>query len=112
MKYPELVPDKKCKADIRVVLFGEDIGDNGEPIIVLDTNKKCNYQDSAKQVVTPEKHLIQLSGTALFNGDIAPKLAIISSGYVEIFGQKRSIYKGTKARNPDNTVNYTRLDLQ
>lgn len=112
MKYPELVPDKKCKTDIRIVLFSEDIGEDGEPVIVLDLNKKCNYQDNAKQVLTPEKHLIQLSGTVLFNGDIAPELAVISSGYVEVFGQKRTIYKGTKARNPDSTVNYTRLDLQ
>ena len=110
--WPELVPDRICKTDIRVVIYDEDIGEDGEPIIALDIKKKCNYQDNAKQVLTPDKHLIQLSGTVFLNKDIAPKLAVISSGYVEVFGQKRTIYKGTKARNPDGTVNYTRLDLQ
>ena len=44
-------------------------------------------------------------------GDIAPSLAVISSGYVIVFGQKRQIYRGTKARNPNGTVNYTELEL-
>lgn len=36
---------------------------------------------------------------------------VIVSGYVVIFGRKRRITKGTKARNFDGTVNYTRLDV-
>lgn len=36
---------------------------------------------------------------------------VIESGYIVVFGQKHSIVKGTKARNPDGTVNFTRLDV-
>ena len=54
---------------------------------------------------------IQLSGTALFRGDIAPGVAVISGGTVTVFGETRNILQGMKARNPDGTVNYTRLDI-
>lgn len=112
VKWPELVPKKYCKTDIHVVLYGEDLSENGAPIIALEDDFKCNWQDNAKQVLTPQKQMIQISGTALFNKDIAPGLSVISGGYVEILGEKRNIYKGTKARNPDGSVNYTRLDLE
>lgn len=112
MKYPSLVPESKCKTDIRVVVYSEDINEDGEQVVVLDLNTKCNYQDKARQVLTAQKQLIQLAGQVLFNGDIAPELATISGGYVEVFGEKRNIYQGEKARNLDGTVNYTRIDLQ
>lgn len=110
--WPNLVPDKHCKTDIRVVIYSESLNENGAPEIVFDENLKCNWQDNAKQVFNANKQFIQLTGTALFNGDIAPDLSVISGGYVEVFGEKRDIYKGTKARNPDGSVNYTRIDLQ
>ncbi len=110
--WPELVPNIICNTDIKVVLYSEELTENGGPTIALEKDLKCNWQDGAKQILTAEKQVIQLSGKALFNGDIAPNLAVISGGYVIIFGEKRLIYKGTKARNPDGTVNYTQLDLE
>lgn len=32
-------------------------------------------------------------------------------GDIKVFGVTRHIYKGTKCRNPDGTVNYVRLDV-
>lgn len=72
---------------------------------------RCNYQDSAKTVIDKEQKYIQLSGTALFRGDIASGVAAISGGTVIIFGETRNILQGMKARNPDGSVNYTRLDI-
>ena len=77
----------------------------------LDADLKCNYQDSAKTVLTTEKKLVQIAGTAMFNGDIAPDVPVISGGEVIVFGVVRQIVRGEKARNPDGTVNYTRLDV-
>lgn len=111
MRYPSLVPEYVCKTDIKIVLYAEGVNENGAPNIVLQTTKKCNWQDSAKRVLTPQKEEVQLTAVALFSGDIAPNVASIQSGYVEVFGEKRSIYKGSKARNPDGTVNFTRLEL-
>lgn len=111
MIYPKLVRKKECKTDIHVVLYGERLTEYGEPVIVLEKYLKCNYQDKAKKVLNAEKVLIQLTAKAYFVGDIAPDLAVISGGQVTIFGETRTIYQGTKARNPDGTVNYTELEI-
>lgn len=111
MKYPKLVRKENCKTDIHIVLYGEGTTEDGEPIIALDANLKCNYQDKAKRVLTAEKAIIQLTAKAYFVGDIAPDLAVISGGQVTVFGETRSIYQGTKARNPDGTVNFTELEI-
>ena len=111
MIYPKLVREKDCKTDIHIVLYGEGTTEDGEPIIALEDDLKCNYQDKAKRVLTAEKVIIQLTAKAYFVGDIAPDLAVISGGQVTVFGETRSIYKGTKARNPDGTVNFTELEI-
>ena len=111
MVYPKLVREKDCKTDIKVVLYGEEITEDGEPIIALEANLKCNYQDKAKRILSTEKVEIQLTAQAYFVGDIAPDLAVISGGKVTAFGETREIYQGTKARNPDGTVNFTKLEI-
>ena len=111
MIYPQLVRKRDCKTDIHVILYAEEPSEEGEPIIALESDFKCNYQDKTKRVLTQEKVLIQLSGKAYFVGDIAPNFSNISGGQVIIFGEIRKIYQGTKARNPDGTVNYTELEI-
>lgn len=112
MKYPCLVKKKYCKTPIRVVVNQEGISEDGEPLTALEVDLLCNYQDSAKTILTAEKKLVQISGTALFPGDIAPEIPELSGGTVIVFGVERQIINGMKARNPDGTVNYTRLDVQ
>lgn len=111
MKYPCLVPKRLCKTDICVHLESETINNLGEPDLALTLHLKCNFQDSAKTVLTAEKKLVQISGTALFPGDIAPEWPALSGGTVTIFGQTRRIVQGMKARNPDGTVNYCKLEV-
>lgn len=111
MNYPKLVRKEQCKTDIHVVLYGEGTTEDGEPIIALEDDFKCNYQDKAKRVLTAEKVVIQLTAKAYFIGDIAPDLSVISGGLVTVFGETRSIYQGSKARNPDGTVNFTELEI-
>ena len=111
MNYPKLVKEKDCKTDIHVVLYGEGITECGEPVIALEKDLKCNYQDKAKRVLNAEKLIIQLTAKAYFVGDIAPDLPVISGGLVTVFGETRLIHQGTKARNPDGTVNFTELEI-
>lgn len=111
MIYPKLVREKDCKTDIHVILYEEGTTEEGEPIIALEGDFKCNYQDKAKRVLTQDKVLIQLTAKAFFCEDIAPNLSVISGGKVTIFGEKREIYQGTKARNLDGTVNYVELEI-
>jgi len=94
-----------------VTLYTEGITEDGEPVKDLQGEFKCNYQDGAKTILTKEQKKVEITGTALFCGDIAPNLAAISDGEVTVFGVTRKIARGTKARNPDGTVNYCKLEL-
>ena len=111
MRYPSLVNQKFCKTPIHIVINQEGISEDGEPLKALEIDTMCNYQDKAKKVLTEQQQLIEIEGTALINGDIAPSLASISNGTVVVNGVERRIFRGTKARNPDGTVNYTKLEL-
>ena len=111
MKYPLLIDKKFCKTPVTVRLYSEGNDEDGEPLEAVAYEGLCNYQDSAKTVLTADKRLIQLTAQAYFIGDIAPALSVISGGEVTVFGETRRIAQGIKARNPDGTFNYTRLDL-
>lgn len=112
MKYPCLVPKTICTTPIHVTIYDEGVSEDGAPIEVYNGDLTCNYQDSAKTIFTKEQKQVAITGSALFCGDIVPSLATISGGVVTVFGVKRRIAKGVKARNPDGTVNYVRLDLE
>lgn len=112
MKYPCLVLERHCKTDLVANFESERISEDGDPIIAVNWAGKCNYQSRAHKVYTDQKVLVSVSGTCLIPGDIAPEIAVISSGTAEVFGEVRRIAAGAKLRNPDGTVNYTRLELE
>ncbi|MGN0299227.1 MAG: hypothetical protein ACI4C1_08630 [Lachnospiraceae bacterium] len=111
MKYPCLVPKRLCKTEIHIILEQEDVDEDGAPIMALESDFLCNYQDSAKRLYQDNKQYVQLSGIALLPGDIAPKMSALPSGWATVYGEKRRIYQAQKCRNPDGSVNYTRLEL-
>lgn len=112
MKYPYVVPKRLCRTPVRLTLDREGVNDYGEPLGKVVVEAQCNYQDEAKTIFTSEKKQVRITGTALFNGDICPELPTISGGSAVIFGVKRHIARGRKARNPDGTVNYTEVQLE
>lgn len=111
VKYPCLVPNRLCKTEISLEFDREGLNEYGEPLEPVCYSGRCNYQDKAKTVLTAEKKLVEITGSALFPGDICPDLPVISGGSAVIFEVKRRILQGTKARNPDGTVNYTEVLL-
>lgn len=111
MKYPSLVPKRLCKTDICLTFDREGLNEYGEPLPVVKYSGKCNYQDKAKTILTAEKKLVEITGSALFPGDICPELPVISGGEAVVFGVRRRILQGCKARNPDGGVNYTEVLL-
>lgn len=112
MKYPNLVQEKACRTPIRLVVYGDGLNEDGDPVPVFDELLKCNWQDSAKTILTREQKYVRITGKALFTGDICPELPVIASGYGIILGVRREICDGIKARNPDGTVNYTEVRFQ
>lgn len=111
MGWPCLVLEQWCQTNISLEMDHEGINEYAEPFEPVKYSGKCNYQDSAKTILTAEKKLVQITGTALFRGDICPELPVISGGTAAINGTKRRILQGRKARNPDGTVNYTEVLL-
>lgn len=111
-KWPCLVLPQFCNTPIQVVIESEDLNENGTPKVLLDWSGNCNYQDQAKRLYKDEKAVVQIVGTCLIPGDIAPTMAVFPSGKVTVNGVERVLSKGIKARNPDGTVNYTCLELE
>lgn len=111
MKYPCLVLQRYCTTDIKVTIYEEGVSEDGGQNTAFVADLKCNFQDTAKTVFTTDGKQVQLTGVALFPGDIAPDLPNLSGGTAEIHGVKRTIHQGIKARNPDSSVNYTELRL-
>ena len=110
MKYPQLVPDRVCTIPITVYREGG-LNRDGSPKRTVIFEGKCNYSEKARQRITADKQIITLNAEALFNGDIAPDVDSIEGNVVVLSGIHRRIYASQKCRNPDGTVNYTRLEL-
>lgn len=111
IKFPCLVAKYFCNTDIWLQMEQEGINEYGEPLEVYEYFGKCNYQDKARRILTAEKKIIEITGTALFPDDICPQLPVITGGKAVVFGVERRIYQGKKARNPDGTINYTEILL-
>lgn len=112
MKYPELVPDWVCRTPIHLTIEGEGLDEDGAPSVLFEGDLLCNWQDGGKAVFTAQEKIIQISGRAYFNGDIAPGLSNIVAGSAIIFGELREINRGFKRRNPDGTVNHTEIEFK
>ena len=110
MSWPSLVLPQWCKTPITLSLEQEGLNEYGEPLQTIEYSGCCNYQDKARTVLTSQKKLVEITGSALFSGDICPGLPI-TGGTATLFGAQRRILEGRKARNPDGSVNYTEVLL-
>ena len=111
MKWPKLVPKAVRNTTVKVYQSCG-IGESGGEEQKLVFDGKCNYSEKARQIMTTEKQLVQLNAQALFDGDICPGEDI--SGEVEVYDGsliRRRIYRFSRGRNPDGTVNFTCLEL-
>lgn len=111
MVFPCLVSKGYCNTIAKVSIDDIELDENGELKEAVSVTTKCNLQMGARASFTKDKEKIELSGVALFRGDLCPALPFIASGTVVINGQEYSINKGTKNLNPNGTVNYTTLEL-
>lgn len=110
MAFPKLV--RNPKTSVHVTITAAEPNEFNETEVLLDKDFLCNYQDSATAKYTADKRALEVTGVVYIDGDILPGAAVISSGHAVIFGEMRDIVAGTKARNLDGSVNYTRLDVR
>ena len=111
MRFPCLVDKRFCNTPVDVSIDTNELSEDGELQDAFRISTKCNLQMGAKASFTKDKEKIELSGLALFIGDLCPGMPVIASGSVTINGNIYGINKGTKNLNPDGTVNYTTLEL-
>ena len=111
MKFPCLVDKRFCNTPITVNIDNSELNEDGELEEGISIDTKCNLQMGAKTSLTKDKEKIELSGIALFIGDLCPSMSVIASGTVIINGNTYDINKGTKNYNLDGTVNFTTLEL-
>jgi hypothetical protein len=109
MSYPRLV--RNPRTHIRVIVKSSEPNEFNEQEIILDDMFLCNWQDSGNIRYTTEKSSPEITGTAYIDGDILPDQAVINSGHVVVFGETYKICRGTKGRNLDGSVNYTKLEV-
>ncbi len=109
MTWPELVPAALCRTPIRLVIEGEGLTEDGAPEVLFDEELLCNWQDGGRTELTAEEKRVRVTGRALFPGDICPQIPHITGGWGVIFGGRRPVLRGVKARNPDGTVNFTEV---
>ena len=109
MRYPKLV--RCAKTPIHVTIEAEEINSFGEREAILDGDFLCNWQDKSQVKYTSKDIAVTVSGSAYIDGDIQPAAGNLTGGTVTKFGEQRSIYAVSKCRNPDGTVNYTRIDV-
>lgn len=106
LRYPEWADVTPCK----ITLEGEPQND-GSPSIVLEWEGKVNYSEKAKRVQDSDGRWIQLAGVIHVKGDILADVPYIR-GTVDIDGlQTRTIIAISRPRNPDGTINHTRLEV-
>lgn len=114
MKFPSLVKKQFCKTPVEITIYGEGITEDGSPVVAFhcgeiypsDTllpntnlfagNAHCNMQSKAKTIYTKEQKIVQVSAVLLFSGDLALDCPNLSSGYVVLDGEKRTIVQGIK----------------
>lgn len=102
------LPFPRFLANTDIKIYSTTLGEDGEEKTLL-YDGKCIYTDKSKQIMSPERQLITLSGKAVIEGDINPGELI--RGYVEVNGTKRNIYSTEKPLNPDGSVFSTELNL-
>lgn len=112
MRWPKLVQAFTQSTPVSVVIDADGIDEDGAPIEGARWSGACSYQDQTVEVFNREHAETQATASLYIDGDPFSELAYIAGGEVEVFGETRGIVYGEKARNPDGTVNYTRLGLK
>lgn len=109
MRWPQLVKPWACKTAVTVRLTGE-AGEDGAPVEIAAIETVCSFNEKQKRVLDEKRQMVTLEGTLLFAGDLAPDVPELA-GTVETGGRRWTIYRASRARNPDGSVNFTQLEV-
>lgn len=97
--------------DYVATLYEKGIDEDGKKIVHSNITGKCAFSEKRKQVMNAEKQIIQLEGSAIMSGDIAPNLKEFANGTITINGCTYKIYRVMRPRNPDGTIHHTTVEV-
>lgn len=103
--YPAFADVVPC----RVELTGE-LNEDGELEPAGVWEGKVNFSQTSKRIQDKQGVWVPLTGIVRVKGDIFPEVQSIT-GTVIINGTKMDISNASKIRNPDGTINHTKLEL-
>lgn len=112
MRWPRLVRAWAQGVPVAVSIDADGIDEDGAPIVGAEWSGSCNWQDVSGRTYTRDTVEVEVGATLYIDGDPFPSVPFITGGTVAVAGEEREILKGSKARNPDGTVNHTRIDLR
>lgn len=97
--------------DATITLTGG-MSEDGEPESLGAWTGKVNFSEKARKVQNADGAWVQLSAVIHVKGDILPG-TVFREGVAEVDGydHKFTIHGYHRPRNPDGSVNHTRLEL-
>lgn len=104
-------PDWLARTECVVCFDKENLSEDGERLKSEPVKKKCIWSECSKRVNDKDGKKIEVTGTVIIKGDIAPKMKEISSGRVIINNKEYAISSTSRPCNPDGTVHHTELNL-
>lgn len=107
--FPKLV--RKAETSAHIKLSSAVPNEFNEREVVLDGDFHVNFQAGCGVVFSEDKQKIQLSGVLLIDGDICPDYDTPVCGTVTIGAARYDVLRVQKWRNPDGSVNYTRIEV-
>lgn len=111
MKYPKLVLPHTCTTEVTVMLTGDN-NENGEAAVVKEIRTKCSRQTKVQNVQQGERYVQKLKTILLFDGALDEEDSQLKGYVIFAVDCKINILSGFMARNPDGSVNYTKLELE
>lgn len=109
MKYPN-IPKAFLKTEVELTITSDKTGTNGEAFQILHGKYKCNYQSVNIHNSSDFERSRGVSAVILINGNIFKSDKNEGCGGVAlVYGDKHQIVEISLVRNPDGTVNHTRI---
>lgn len=95
-----------------IVTVTSGINDNGAPNVVVTYTGLCNLREKTKTVRKSDGQYVTLNGSLTIGTDIAPGVEVLA-GHVQVNNGTKTwkIDNGVRVRNPDGSINHTKLEL-
>ena len=97
------------RVEVTITLYGG-LGEDGGPVEVGAWSGKANLSEKVRRVQDGNGQWIALSGVLHIEGDVLPGVQF-DNGEVDIGGIVHRIVSYSRPRNPDGSVNHTRIEM-